>query len=127
MDKSSKNNNTEIQLRKINREIWWLETKIDWLRFVSTGHGPGKMTDLFLIILAFVIYVVVGIFLMKQFGYEIRYNKSLHISFVVILFFISCYCSYLLSKEMAKKLKFLDKKLIILYKKRRNISDKLKT
>lgn len=106
------------ELKKIDREIWWLEVKIGWLRFVS-GKSVSEPLMYFLIIAPlFFVYLIFDKYLISK----VLEEKLLRWVIVIVLILLSFYLMYILDKIVSRRVMFLEKKLNFLYKQRSKLT-----
>ena len=110
----------EKQLKKIERQIWWIETKIGWLRFVS-GFSIITPIRFFPIMYFLIICPLCIVYFTIYHFYDLA--KIAKIFVISVLFLLACYFAYALDKKVLSKIKSIEQKLGSLYTKRRNLND----
>ena len=116
----------EKQLKKIERQIWWIETKVGWLRFVSgkiAGYNSIGSSPLLLYLpiagFIFAVYVILDKFLISK----LLIKKQLIVFFWIVLFLVFCFLGRILEKRTLSYINFLEQRLNFLYKKKSNLTE----
>ncbi len=106
----------EKQLKKIERQIWWMEIKVGWLRFMigkpefSQFRFVSIMYYFLIFIPLYFIYLVIDDFYILE--------KSSSIFVIILLFFLACVLGIILDKKIFRKIEFMDQRLSSFYKRK---------
>jgi hypothetical protein len=114
---SKKLSKEKSQIKKIDRKIWWIETKVGWLRFISGKSVSEPLIYLVVIAPFFIFYLFFDKYLISKLSEQ----KLLKWLVIITLFFLSLYVFSIIDKKISKRIKFLEEKVNLLYKEKSNL------